>query len=378
MRPGRIAPACAVVALLAAASAARGGIADPRTGFRYGLFTDSDDVHVQSWIGNWETDFDRQVKASLSWEHETVVVPAVSSPPGSQEAADAISGASRPISSSQGAFTEFRKNRQQIDAAVARPEGGLNYYRSDEEDYLAQRVGANASRSFLQGNLDLYVSGSWGWDDIHPFEDDDAGAPNERKTTAHWAVVTTRTATPTTVVQLGVENSRVRGLQHNPYRTVWVDGTYVPESHPRDRARWDGYVKVNQYLPGRSSLNLSYMRYGDDWGIRSHTIGAKLHQYVGEDVVVRYRYRYYTQGQADFYRESYDAPLLPDGYVSDDYRVGAFDAHLFGTRLAWSLDRGPFGIPALEGVRASVKIERYFNSNNFSANIFESECTLSF
>jgi Protein of unknown function (DUF3570) len=373
-RTGRMALGCGVLALLASAPAARGGVVDPSTGFRFGLFTDSDDVHVRSLIGNWESGFDRQVKASLSWEDETVVVPAVAAPPGTQEAVDAISGASRPISASQGAFTEFRKHRQQIDAAVSRPEGGLNYYRSDEEDYLAQRVGGNVTRSFLQGNLDLFVSGSYGWDDIHPFEDDDAGAPDERKTTAHWAVVATRTATPTTVVQCGVENTRVRGLQHNPYRTVWVDGSYVPEHHPRDRARWDGYVKVNQYLPGRSSVNVSYMRYGDDWGVASQTIGAKLHQYVGKDVVVRYRYRYYTQGEADFWRSAYDDPIPADGFVSDDYRMGAFDAHLFGTRLTWSVD----GVPWVEGVRASVKVERYFNSNNFSANIFESECTLSF
>jgi hypothetical protein len=58
--------------------------------------------------------------------------------------------------------------------------------------------------------------------------------------------------------------------------------------------------------------------------------------------------------------------------------MGDFDAHLFGTKVSWNLGRGPIAIPARNGIRADLKYERYFNSNNFSANIFESGLSLSF
>jgi hypothetical protein len=103
-----------------------------------------------------------------------------------------------------------------------------------------------------------------------------------------------------------------------------------------------------------------------------------LHQYVNESVVVRYRYRFYRQTAADFWRDDYTEAGGVDGYQTADYRVGDFDAHLFGTKLTWDVGRGPLAVPALNGIRVHLKYERYFNSNNFSANIFESGLTLSF
>jgi hypothetical protein len=357
---------------------AHADIENPEAGIRFELFADSDDVHVYSTGSRFDLELGSTARASVDWDREVVVIPGISSPPGSQEAVDAISGASRPISSAGDAFSEFRKTRQQVDTDVAWRGLHGGYYVSDEKDYFAQKISAGASRELFGNNLKLDVGGSYGWDDVQPFEDADAGGPESRKTTRHWSVVATQVATPTTVVQGGVENSRVHGLQHNPYRTVWVAGERLPELHPAERSRWDAFLKVNRYLPGRAALNLDYTVYRDDWGIASQTLGAKLHQYLGSDFVVRYRYRFYSQSPADFWREDYTEPGGVDGLRTGDYRMGDFDAHLFGTRISWSLDHGPFGIGALEGVRAHVKVERYFNSNNFSANLFESGCTLSF
>jgi Protein of unknown function (DUF3570) len=357
---------------------AHAGIEDPETGIRFGMFADSDNVHVFTTGSRVDLDVGRSARASVAWDHEVVVIPAITAPPGSQEAVDAISGASRPISSSQDAFSDFRKTREQVDTDLTWRGLRGGYYVSDEPDYFAQKVSAGASRGMLGDDLKLDFGASYGWDRLTPVADADAGAPADRKTTRHWSVVATDVATPTTVVQGGVENNRVVGLQHNPYRTVWVAGDRIPERHPGERSRWDAFVKVNRYLPGRAALNLDYMLYHDDWGIASQTVGAKLHQHVGSGVVVRYRYRFYSQSSADFWRDEYTEPGGVDGFRTGDYRMGAFDAHLFGTRITWSLPHAPFGIRALEGLRAHLKVERYFNSNNFSANLFESGCTLSF
>jgi hypothetical protein len=233
-------------------------------------------------------------------------------------------------------------------------------------------VSGGVERSLLGDNVVLAVGGSYGWDRIDPLDDADTAAPDDHKNTRHGNVMATWVATPVTILQGGVELTQVDGLQHNPYRNVYVDGAWVPETHPDSRSRRDVFVKASRWLPNRSAVKAEYRLYADDWGIVSHTIGARLHQYVGGDaVVVRYRYRFYTQGAADFWREEYVEAGGVDGYRSADYRVGDFDAHLFGTKVTWNVGDAPFSQEWLGRVGVDVSYERYFNSNNFSANLFE-------
>jgi hypothetical protein len=252
------------------------------------------------------------------------------------------------------------------------------YYTSIEDDYFAQQVSGGADRSLFGDNLVLSLNASYGWDRIKPAEDEDTATPDDHKNTVHGAATATWVLTPVTLVQAGAEVSQVEGLQHNPYRNVYVDGAYVAERHPDSRSRRDVFVKMNRYLPNRSSLKADYKFYTDDWGIESHTIGAKLNQYVGEQVVVRYRYRWYSQTAADFYRDEYLAPGGVGGYQTADYRMGNFDAHLFGTKVGWRLRHAPFSWDWLGDVELNVQYQRYFNSNNFSANIFETGIALSY
>jgi hypothetical protein len=104
---------------------------------------------------------------------------------------------------------------------------------------------------------------------------------------------------------------------------------------------------------------------------------AQLNQYVSDPIAVRYRYRYYTQGAADFYRDEYTEANGVGGYQTGDYRLSSFSAHLLGARLSWGLGR-PFGWRMLEGLQFSLEYERYFNTHNFSANMLESGLSFTF
>ena len=363
---------------VAGASPAAGGVEDQQALLNFEYFADSDHVHVYSTGGDYAAVVGEASRVRVSWNREVVIVPGITAPPGSQEAVDSISGASRPISPTQDPFSDFRKTRNQIRAQGTYSMFSGGYYVSNETDYFAQQLSAGVEKAFFDDNLVLNFSSSYGWDKIEPVEDDDTSTAADEKNTFHAAVVATQVVTPTTIVQAGVEMANVDGLLHNPYRNVYVDGNYVPELHPDTRSRRDAFVKLNQYLLNRSSVKLSYKIYNDDWGILSSTVGAKLNQYVTNDVVVRYRYRYYTQTASDFFSSDYTEPGGIDGYQTGDYRMGEFTAHLFGAKLSWNLGRGPIAIPALDGIRMNVKYERYFNSNNFSANIFESGFAFSF
>jgi hypothetical protein len=367
-------------ALLLVGSPAHAGLdaEEQAAGLRFEVFTDSDDVHVYSQGGLWKLDLAQNSDLSVGVLREVVVVPGITAPPGSQEAVDAISGASRPIATASDPYTDWSKTRMQLDTSARWHGVSGGYYASKEEDYFAQQLSGGVERPLFDENLVLAFGGSWGWDRIDPLEDLDTSVPADRKTTLHGDVVATWTADPLTVFQGGVEMSQVEGIQHNPYRTVYVAGAYVPELHPDSRNRRDVFLKVNRYLPGHASLKLDYKFYADDWGVVSHTAGAKLLQYIGQAVVVRYRYRYYAQGAADFWRDDYVTPGGVNGYQTADYRLGNFDAHLFGSQVTWSFGRAPFSIDWLGNLGLNVEYERYFNTNNFSANLFQMGLSLTY
>jgi hypothetical protein len=68
---------------------------EQQAGLRFELFTDSDAVHVYTSGGNYDLKLSNAATLAVGWNHELVIVPGVSAPPGSQEAVDSISGASR-------------------------------------------------------------------------------------------------------------------------------------------------------------------------------------------------------------------------------------------------------------------------------------------
>ena len=301
-----------------------------------------------------------------------MIVPGVQAAAGTQEAVDAITTASRPISGGGDAFRDFSKIRNEIQTDVEMNRVMVGYYLSKESDYFAQQVRANYNRDFFDQNLNLSFGSSYGWDAIDPLADDDTQTGQESRTTWNWNAVATQILTPTTVLRVGGEVDVVSGLQHNPYRNVYAGGQPLPEQHPDSRFRRDAFIRLSQYLKNRSSLKADYVAYSDSWGVVSHTLGAQLYQYVSDDLVFRYRYRFYTQGAADFFRPEYEDSTGIDGYRTADYRLEEFNSHLFGIQANFNLGALSSSRAALRRLDFRMKYERYFNSKNFSADIFES------
>lgn len=349
---------------------------EPGAGTLLRLFTDSEKVSVRSLMGDYDFSPRSDVGVALHWNNERVTIPAVQAPVGSAEAIDAITTASRPIAGN--AFQDFIKVRNEFQGAVNRGGTAVEYYISSETDYLAQQLGARYSREFMNDQLTLSFGTSYAWDAIRPLADDDTDTGAGSKTTLHWNAVATQVLTPTTMVRVGLEYNIVEGLQHNPYRNVYAGGGNVAERHPDHRERRDAFLRLNQYLKNRSSLRLSYRLYDDDWGVMSHEIGSRLSQYITQGFSARYSYRYYTQTPADFYRDEYLLATGVDGYRTGDYRLGDLSSHLFGVALNLDLDSFAEAHPFVGRLGVWFNYDRYFNSNNYSANILETGIGLRF
>jgi hypothetical protein len=320
----------------------------------------------------------RDINMTFQWVHDVVYFPAIEAAPGTQEAADAITSASRPIATTSDPYVDYVKVRNSMEGNASYRGANAGYYLSKESDYFAQMVSGSYNHDILNDNLNLSGGVSYSWDHITPLTDADTQGIADYRRTLHWNFFATHILTPTTVVKAGVEMNQVSGLQHDPYRNVYVAGANVPEHHPSSRMRRDLFMGLNQYFTNRSSVNLEYRYYNDDWGIASHTMGVKLNQYVSDALTVRYRYRYYAQGAADFYSQEYTEVGGIDGFQTNDYRLGDFGSHLFGGRVLWRpwpLTGGP---GFMSGAEVMFSYERYFNSNNFSANIIETGLLIAF
>lgn len=361
----------ALAALAAGSSRASAeDIADPRTA--EGLvrvFADSKHVLVRSLVQDAAVPLGKDLDLSMHWNNEKVTIPAIQAPPGSAEAVDAITTASRPIEGN--AFHDFVKVRNEFEGQLTRGAASLAYYHSIESDYLAHQLAADWNRDFRDQQFNLAVGSSYGWDAIDPLPNDRTVAAKDHKNTLHWNVTGTQVLTPKTLLRVGLEYNHVEGLQHNPYRRVYAGGTTVAERHPETRERRDAFVKLSQYLPNQSSLKFDYRFYDDDWGVLSHETTARLSQYITPGLYVQYEYRWYTQTAASFWRPEYLTTNGVDGFQTGDYRLGPLSSHLFGGSLHFDLGVLAADSPTLRRFGVALDYERYFNSNNYSADILE-------
>ena len=368
----------AFVCLAAASARAQPAMGASSAGWLAHFFADVNGVDVVSLYADYGLRTRSDVQASLEWTHDIVIIPAIDAPRGSAEAVDAITTASRPIGDADQPYEDYIKTRDALQGNVAYRAVSTGYYVSSESDYFAQMVSLGWQRDLDRDNLNLAAGLSYGWDSIEPLADDSGTAAPAARRTLHGSLVATRVLDPRTTLRLGAEFDRVTGQQHDPYRSVHAGGAIVRERHPDERLRRDLFLRLSRWLGNRSSVKADVRLYGDDWDVGSTTLGLRLSQYVTDDLVIGYRYRYYTQSAAWFYADDYASADGIDGYRTGDYRLGDFGAHLFGGRVTWT----PRGLTRrwrfLDDVELVLGFERYFNSYNFTASIYETGVRVAF
>ena len=346
-------------------------------------FTDSEENRVETYAMQLRQVLREGWSLSLRTALDRVILPPLPGLPGSQENLDAITAASRPVQSVALSKEGYSKMRQEV-------VGGLNYaprgqawrasgsvYTSFESDYTGRQVGVTLSRDFNRGNTTLSMGVAHGFDTITPDVDEGQQVETQDRNTEDLTLVWTQTVTPKTLTQLGFEATWVHGFQSNPYREVYAGGTRVPERHPDRRLRQAVFGQVDRYLMSRASVSLGGRFYNDDWGVKAGTFDARLNQYVGEHLIVRYRYRYHTQSAASFHRDIYESTNGVDGYVSGDYKLDDFDSNLFGVKFSVPFE-GLSVSPWARGLVVDLKYERYFDSQSFAANVLEAGFTWPF
>lgn len=112
-------------------------------------------------------------------------------------------------------------------------------------------------------------------------------------------------------------------------------GTEINEELPDARVRLALFGRLRQQLVEGTAVEMGSRLYGDDWGIAGVTLEPRLYHVLLRDrLMMRLRYRYYTQTAADDYAESLPDEPAPEFRTSDS-ELAEYDAHSAGLKLIW-------------------------------------------
>jgi Protein of unknown function (DUF3570) len=214
-----------------------------------------------------------------------------------------------------------------------------SYRYSLEPDYWSHGLVLGTSFDFAQRNttLDLVAIGAL---DTVGRAGDARFRQDQRSFGARVAL--TQVLDRSTLVQLAWDVTQVRGFQASPYRYVAVGGAgtcaslallCLPEHVPDQRTRQALIARARRALGSHFSLGFSYRFYVDSWDVRSQTLAPELSWLPFEGATFSLSYRYYTQGQADFYRPRY-LDASPPAYLTRDRELSAFYSHQVGLSYA--------------------------------------------
>lgn len=280
---------------------------------------------------------------------------------------DVVSSASVDVRTT--ASPRIYDRRQEVDFGVGQDVSGFqlggSYMHARERDYLSNGGSLTLSKELFQKNTTVSLRGGFMSNIVGRADDPTYQAPM-----TDWSgdLALTQIFTPTTIAQLNVTVARTNGMIGSPYRKVRVnvapEGStplvlLLPEREPGDRFRMAGALALKQYLGSFLILHGEYRLYGDTWSVLSHTIDARVILDLAP-ITLRFRYRFYTQSGASFYKPAYDA-LQP--FISADRELSAFTSHLFGLKAEWA----PFRTEKSGAqFRFDLKGEgMYFNYPNF-------------
>jgi Protein of unknown function (DUF3570) len=161
-----------------------------------------------------------------------------------------------------------------------------------------------------------------------------------------------------------VETLRITGYQASPYRRVGVENLglcahytdhCLPESHPHERLRTAISGRLRRAFGSKVSMGVDFRYYLDNWGLRSDTAGTDLTVLVSERGSLTLAYRFYIQGQADFYQALYPQPVEQLTYFTRDRKLSPFKSHRLGLEYLQGFALGEQASSVLElGARAGV------------------------
>lgn len=301
----------------------------------------------------------------------------------------AVSGASSALSAGNVSDT-----RHELTAGVTRNfdniltvEAYMDYSR--ESDFSSLTPSITLSKDFFNKNTTVSFGYSKNIDEISgPF----MGVASGDRDTDNYYIGLTQVISPVTIAQVGYGRTESSGTMSEGLRLVPLGGvdistctavsaTCAAENFPSSRSRRSYMAGISRYfiegLHGAldsSAIKLFLRYYDDDWDISSYTAEAEWDKYLMSDLILGLSYRYYTQTEAFFVKDSYTSA---DTLLTVSPQLLAFNSHLTGVKLTYALASGQSAsgiwLGSLEG-----RYQFYTQSIGVNAHVISASLNFSF
>ncbi|MFL3658289.1 MAG: DUF3570 domain-containing protein [Opitutales bacterium] len=225
----------------------------------------------------------------------------------------------------------------------------FQYSHSSESDFLSRGYAFSQTSEFNKRNTGLSFGVSLVDDDVRPsfFE------TSREKKSYDYFLGLSQVLDPNTIVALNYTYGDASGYLSDPYKLVRKNTEILPniflplsfsENRPADRTRDIVFFNVKRFFDGvGGSLDFDYRYFIDNWGVRSDTFDIEWYQKIGGNLIIRPKYRYYSQSAARFYTLDLSGTSLEPGdtvqglepFYSSDYRLAKFDTHSYGVKFIY-------------------------------------------
>lgn len=218
----------------------------------------------------------------------------------------------------------------------------LGYTVSDENDFDAETLSFGVSQTFFGGLSTLSLGYSRGWDKVGIRDNDNFSADVDRHA---YRLGLTQVISKSLVMNFAWDITTDEGFLNNPYRRVrYLDATsptgfsLQSEFYPRTRTSNAAAVRAKYYLPYRAAAHAEVRYFSDTWDITA--FNAELgYTHPWEQYIFDLRYRFYTQGNADFYSD-----LFPyrdaQSFMARDKELSSFNSHTLGGGVSYEFKLG--------------------------------------
>jgi hypothetical protein len=317
-------------------------------------------------------------RGNYYYERSTrVIVPAVkakvTAPNGIRFGADYLVDVISSASIAQGVdedevYTELRHGvgaevGKEIDFEGAQLDLDLHGTFSTEDDYKSFIYGLRAELALDDKNTKLRLSAARVQDEIR--RNRDATFEEELNGLTLGAGIE-QVLNPTMLISIGYQFGYLEGFLANAYRMV---PPLFRETHPDERFRHTASARFAWLVPATdTAFHLIYSAYADNWDIAALNPELRIYQHFGENVIVRPRYRFYTQTKAWFQLPAY--PTGWDGPVTGDPKMTQFHTHTLGVSLEYRLSwLGGTVFDFARNTWLDIAIDRYWSTNVFGNGV---------
>lgn len=107
------------------------------------------------------------------------------------------------------------------------------------------------------------------------------------------------------------------------------------ERLPNSRLKIPLGIRLNQYINENIVFRFYYRYYYDNWGIQGHTIETELAIKIGQKFTLYPNYRYYKQTDADYFAP-YETHLSTEEFYTSDYDLSKYNASQIGLGIKYT------------------------------------------